>query len=172
MSSRPREVNETDVLVAAARPTTAEIAERLDIDPRRARQSISFLLGTGRVTLRTEMARAASGWPAAAHLFMQVPAAERSRAAVQLGRLSDARAVCSVLGPLGIALTVWTRTLDDVARLETLIEESMPHVRVTDRAVVLRTVNRAGNLLDETGRPYGYVLPAPADRRDVLSMYR
>jgi len=55
---------------------------------------------------------------------------------------------------------VWTRTLDDVQRLEATIEERMPGVQIVDRAVVLRTVKLMGRLLDDTGAARGFV-PLP-----------
>jgi hypothetical protein len=65
------------------------------------------------------------------------------------------------VGQHDLAVDVWTRTLDDVQRLEATIEEQLPGVQIVDRALVLRTVKLMGRLLDESGRARGFV-PLPA----------
>jgi DNA-binding Lrp family transcriptional regulator len=92
--------------------------------------------------------------------FPRTPASQRDKVAQRLATLQEARAVVAIVGRYDLAVDVWTRTLDDIQRLEATIEERMPGVQIVDRAVVLRTVKLMGRLLDDTGAACGFV-PLP-----------
>ena len=55
-----------------------------------------------------------------------------------------------------IALAVWLRSIDDVARIEAWFAEHVPGVRVADRSVVLRTPYHLRKRIDAEGR-YWYM---------------
>lgn len=148
-------------LASDGRISAADLAARLDLRPRRARELISEVIGTGRLRFRTELARRQSGYPLCTWYFLKTPAAQRVNVAQRIAALQQARAVVAVVGQYDLAVDVWTRTLDDVQRLEATIEERMPGVQIADRAVVLRTVKIMGRLLDESGAGCGFV-PLPA----------
>jgi hypothetical protein len=56
-------------------------------------------------------------------------------------------------------LAVWLHTLDDVQRLEALIEAKLAGVQIADRSLVLRTVKHLGHLMDERGHATGRTVP-------------
>lgn len=148
-------------LARDGRICATDLAERLDLRPRRARELIAEVIGTRRLRFRTELARRQSGYPLCTWYFLKTPAAERVNAAKRIASLQQARAVVAVVGQYDLAVDVWTRTLDDVQRLEATIEEQLPGVQIIDRALVLRTVKLMGRLLDESGCARGFV-PLPA----------
>lgn len=148
-------------LARDGRISATDLAARLDLRPRRARELIAEVIGTRRLRFRTELARRQSGYPLCTWYFLKTPAALRADAAKRIAALQQARAVVAVVGQYDLAVDVWTRTLDDVQRLEATIEEQLPGVQIADRGLVLRTVKLMGRLLDESGRATGFV-PLPA----------
>ncbi|MBY8861293.1 Lrp/AsnC family transcriptional regulator [Nocardia sp. CA2R105] len=141
-----------DALVADGRASTTELAAATGLNPRRARDLVRDLLGSGRLTLRTELRAAASGWPIYAWFFLRVPAAAATAISPRLGALPEIRTVLQIAGPNNVIMAVWLRELTDVTGLEAAIETHLPDVEIIDRAVVLRTTKRAGVVLDPTGR--------------------
>lgn len=148
-------------LARDGRVSAPQLAEVLGVRPRRARELIAEVVGTGRLRFRAELARRHSGYPMSAWYFLRTPASQRDKVAQRIATISEARAVVAIIGRYDLAVDVWTRTLDDVQRLEATIEERMPGVEIADRAVVLRTVKLMGRLLDDTGAACGFV-PLPA----------
>ena len=148
-------------LARDGRVSSTELAERLDVSQRRARDLVAEVIGTGRLRFRTEVSRRYSGYPMCAWYLLRTPASQRDGVARRIATLRQARAVVSLVGQYDLAVDVWTRNLDDVQRLEATVEERMPGVQILDRAVVLRTVKIMGRLLDEAGSASGFV-PLPA----------
>jgi len=148
-------------LARNGRVSATELADILDVRPRRARELIAEVIGTGRLRFRTEVARRHSGYPLCTWYFLRTPASQRDIAAQRIATLQQARAVVAVVGQYDLAIDVWTRTMDDVQRLEATIEERLRGVQIVDRAVVLRTVKIMGRLLDDAGLATGFV-PLPA----------
>ncbi len=148
-------------LARDGRVTATQLADALGLRPRRARDLIGDVVGTGRLRFRTEIARRHSGYPLCTWYFLRTPASQRDAVAQRIATVQEARAVVAVVGQYDLAIDVWTRNLDDVHRLEATIEDRMPGVQIVDRAVVLRTVKLMGRLLDDTGVARGFV-PLPA----------
>ncbi len=147
-------------LARDGRVTPTELGERLDLRPRRARELVAEVVAAGRLRFRVEVARPFSGFPVCTWYFLRTPAAQRDRVAERLVTLAETRAVVAVVGRYSLAVDVWTRTLDDVQRLEAVVEDRLPGVQIDDRAVVLRTTKIMGRLLDDNGRAGGFV-PLP-----------
>lgn len=148
-------------LARDGRTSATQLAEALELRPRRARDLIGEVVGTGRLRFRTEIARRHSGYPLSTWYFLRTPASQRDKVAQRIATVAEARAVVAIVGQYDLAIDVWTRNLDDVQRLEASIEERMPGVQIADRAVVLRTVKLMGRLLDDAGAACGFV-PLPA----------
>lgn len=166
--TQPNRARITPLMEAAARQvakdgrvTAPQLAEALDLRPRRARELLGEVVGTGRLRFRTEISRRHSGYPLCTWYFLRTPASQRDKVAQRIATVQEARAVVAVVGQYDLAIDVWTRNLDDVHRLEATIEDRMPGVQIVDRAVVLRTVKLMGRLLDESGAACGFV-PLPA----------
>jgi hypothetical protein len=79
----------------------------------------------------------------------------------QLGRMEEVRLVVTAVGEYNVIMAVWLRTLQDVNRLEAVIESRLPGVTIADRSVVLRTVKHLGHILDERGQATGETVPMP-----------
>ncbi|QZN85408.1 Lrp/AsnC family transcriptional regulator [Cellulomonas sp. C5510] len=147
------------LLARDGRATVATIARTLDVGQRRVRESMAALTARGRLEVRTEIARAHSGWPVHAWYFLRVPAALTERVGAALTRLGEVRLAVSTIGPYNLVLSVWMRTLADVQRLEVAIGKRVPDVSIADRSVVLRSLKKEGRVLDQHGHATGTVVP-------------
>lgn len=141
-----------EVLARDPRITVTALAAELGVTQPRASGLLASALASGEVVLRTEIARPFSGWPVYAWYFLDVDPLQRAAAVQRLTRLSESRLVASVVGGYDIALAVWLRSIDDVARIETWFAEHVPGVRVADRSVVLRTPYHLRKRIDAEGR--------------------
>ncbi|MFG3155003.1 hypothetical protein ACGF7W_23470 [Streptomyces sp. NPDC048219] len=65
------------------------------------------------------------------------------------------RRCLNTAGPHNIVLDVWLRALSEITSFESRMVRMLPHFRIADRNVVLRTVKRIGRLIDERGRAVG-----------------
>lgn len=139
------------------RATSAMVGHPLEVPRRRARDYLRATLGSGRVIVRTDLFRPASGWPVAAWLFLQVPAANLRHVGRQLRKLRTVRTVLSVAGPANVLVLVWLRSVSEIEGLEIAIEQSLSSVRIVDRAVVHVTRKRVGWTFDEDKRPVDVV---------------
>jgi len=136
-----------------------ELASRLGMAPRRVRDAIAEMRESGRLAIRVDVARRYTPWPIYAWYFLRVPAAMASRIGAQLGRVEEVRLVANTVGEYNVIMAVWLRTLQDVRRMEAIIEERLPGVSIADRSVVLRTTKHLGHLLHADGRASGEVVP-------------
>lgn len=151
------------VLGRDGRATVATIARTLDVGQRRVRESLAALTARRRLEVRTEIARAYSGWPVHAWYFLRVPASLTERVGAALTRLGEVRLAVSTIGPYNLVLSVWMRTLADVQRLEVAIGKRVPDVSIADRSVVLRSLKKEGRVLDGHGHATGAFVPLPTD---------
>lgn len=147
-----------------ARMSSTEIAKRVGIPVRRARETVQHLMVSKRVRVRTEVARSISGWPIQAWYFVRVPARRLLRVGTQLARLEELRLVVSAAGPHNLILVVWLRQLGDVTALEARIEDALEGVEISDRCIALRSLKRAGHLIDVQGRRIGQTSGVSAAR--------
>lgn len=136
-----------------------ELASRLGMAPRRVRDAIAEMRESGRLAIRVDVARRYTPWPIYAWYFLRVPAAMAARMGAQLGRIEEVRLVANTVGEYNVIMAVWLRTLQDVGRMEAIIEERLPGVSIADRSVVLRTTKHLGHLLHADGRASGEVVP-------------
>ncbi|WP_454050173.1 Lrp/AsnC family transcriptional regulator [Cellulomonas sp. Marseille-Q8402] len=151
----------SEALAADGRTGVAELAARVGMTPRRARDALAAMRASGRFLIRVDVARAHTPWPIYAWYFLRVPAAMVSRVGPQLGRMDEVRLVVTTVGEYNVVVAVWLRTLQDVGRLEAIIEERLPGVTIADRSVVLRSTKHLGHLLDPTGRATSETIPMP-----------
>ena len=133
------------------RATVARISRELGAGQRRIREAMSTLSAQGRLVVRTEVARAHSGWPVHAWYFLRVPAAMAEKVGTAMTKINEVRMAASTIGPYNLVLSVWMRALADVQRLEAVIEEGVPGVSIADRSVVLHSVKKEGRFLTPGG---------------------
>jgi DNA-binding Lrp family transcriptional regulator len=149
----------TEQLAIDGKAPIAGIAERSGIAPRKVRDAITALRASGRFVVRVDIARAQTPWPVYAWYFLRVPASMVASVGPQLGRMEEVRLVVTTVGEYNVIMAVWLRTLQDVNRLEAIIEERLPGVTIADRSVVLRTVKHLGHFLDQHGQATGVTVP-------------
>ncbi|MBT2267150.1 Lrp/AsnC family transcriptional regulator [Rhodococcus erythropolis] len=140
-----------DILSREPRITVSALAAALRVTPARAGALLSHELSTGRLVVRTEIARPYSGWPVYAWYFLRLDG-RKEAIAQRLSHLREARLVASTIGSYDIALAVWLRSIDDVQRLEGYLAEQFPGVSVVDRSIVLRTPHHLHRTIDVSGR--------------------
>jgi DNA-binding Lrp family transcriptional regulator len=138
-------------LAEDGRMSLADLAERADISVSTARRTMTRVLQSGMIILRTDVNAMAVNWPVQIYLWAEVAADKLSDSATTLARFRSARLTATVASGTNLALCSWLRTIDEVHRLEQTLAARLPHVRVVDRLVVLRQVKRMGRLLDENG---------------------
>lgn len=141
------------------RATVTNIARELGVGQRRIREALTILSSQGRLVVRTELARAHSGWPVHAWYFLRVPSAVAERVGSAMTRINEVRMAASTIGPYNLVLSVWMKALADVQRLEAAIEEGVPGVSIADRSVVLRSLKKEGRSLGPGGRATNIVTP-------------
>ncbi|WNI15387.1 Lrp/AsnC family transcriptional regulator [Actinacidiphila sp. ITFR-21] len=139
------------------RASYAELAERAGVSPTTARRQVEYLLASGVILPRADVAAAVCGWPVQAYLWANAPVDARVDSAQALSRLRQARLCATVAAESSLMLGTWLRTVEEVHRLELAMAAKLPQVQVVDRLIVLRTVKRMGRLLDEQGRAVGHV---------------
>jgi DNA-binding Lrp family transcriptional regulator len=151
----------SDALSLNGLASVSHISQVTGISPRRVRDAIAALRASGQLAIRVDVARARTPWPVYAWYFLRVPAAMVAQVGPQLRRLEEVRLVATAVGEYNVIMAVWLRTLQDVGRLEAIIEERLPGVSIADRSVVLRTVKHLGHLLDARGYATGEGVALP-----------
>ncbi|ALJ18648.1 Lrp/AsnC family transcriptional regulator [Microbacterium sp. No. 7] len=125
-------------LWADGRTPVAEIAERSGISPQRISDGIAIMRQDGTLRLRTDIARAASGWPVYAWYFVEAPSRVLEAAKGTITTVPEVRLAFTTASRYNLVLAVWLRRLSDVNRFEIALENAMTGARIADRAVVLR----------------------------------
>jgi DNA-binding Lrp family transcriptional regulator len=141
------------------RAPASELAHSLGMPQRKVRAAVSWLIASREVSVRLVVARASTSWPVYVWYFLHAPASQLSAVAGQLRKLPEMRVVATTLGQYNLVFAAWLRSLQEVQRLEVVIEERLPVVDVRDRAVVLRTEKHVGHLLDDSGHATGERVP-------------
>lgn len=143
------------VLNQDGRAAATAIGAALDVSSRLIRDTMAQMAASGRLRQRTDVVRAASGWPVSAWYFLRVPASKLGGVAARLQHLDELRMVVNTIGPYDVIMGVWLKSLAEIQRLEQLLEVKLPGVSTLDRSVVLRSVKQLGQILDAQGRATG-----------------
>jgi DNA-binding Lrp family transcriptional regulator len=144
-------------LGADARISATDLADRLGVSQRAARDAVSRVLSSGRVRLRAEMPRKYTPWPVSVYLFLRVPPLLRESAARQLASVREVRTVAETLGTYNIIVNAWVASLADVQKLEVALASKLPEVELGQTQVVLHTVKDLGRTFNEHQRASGYI---------------
>lgn len=129
------------------RASIAAIAARCDIGPQRVSDSIATLRQSGDLVLRTDIARAASGWPVYAWYFVEAPARTIEAARQAIIAVPEVRLAVTSSSRYNLILAVWLRRLSDVNRFEIALEGALPGARIADRSVVPRIRKHMNQLI-------------------------
>lgn len=139
-------------LAIDGRIRAVDLAERLDVSVDRARAALNTVLSTDGVVVRTEVARQYSERPVYAWFFLRAPAGSMDRVLRRLSTLRDVRLLATSIGTCNIVLAMWLGGLEDVQKVEAVIEQSDREVTIVDRSLVLRTTKHLGRRLNTDGR--------------------
>jgi DNA-binding Lrp family transcriptional regulator len=158
-SGSPTELAETDLravltlLSEDGRMNVRELAGRLGVSRPTARRRVEAALATRAIIVRCDVPHALTGWPVSATLWADVPPEEHADVARTLAGLPETRLSVGLTGgAANLMISLWLRGLDDVQRLESVLAERIPRLRIVDRAVALRHIKRVGTLLGPDGR--------------------
>ncbi|MFB8027393.1 MULTISPECIES: Lrp/AsnC family transcriptional regulator [unclassified Streptomyces] len=133
-------------LAVAAGTSTATVRRRLRV-----------LTGNRRLALRCTLARPLTGFPVSVVYFASVPARHLEDTVASLRTLPELRMCTVTTGRDNLILDLWQRDLADVHGMEAHLESRLAghQLRITERAIVLRTVKHVGRILDRDGRNVG-----------------
>ncbi|MGW1194791.1 Lrp/AsnC family transcriptional regulator [Streptomyces sp. NPDC002536] len=159
-----RAFDEVDQQVLAAlaedgRASYAAIAAACGLGEGTARRRTEALLASGEVVVRCEMAWEVTGWPVSATLAARVPAERLGEMARAFAMIPEARLVASCVGVTDVLVTLWLPSLQDIPRMTAALAARFPDAEVRRWLTGVRTVKRAGRLLDAQGRGTGWVPP-------------
>jgi len=150
-----------EALAHDGRATAADLARITGRNPATVRRQLARLLGSGLLSFRCEVAAEVSGWSVSSTWTARSEAADHERTVAALATLPELRMCISTTGATNLAMTIWTRSLNDMQRIEQLFGERLPWLRLRENAVNLRTPKRMGWMLDAEGRATGtLVVPA------------
>ncbi|MFK4761155.1 Lrp/AsnC family transcriptional regulator [Microbacterium sp. ZW T5_45] len=138
-----------------ARTPISEIATRYDIAAQRISDGIATLRASGELLLRTDVARAYSGWPVYAWYFVEAPARTIDAARTAIAKVPEVRLAVASSSRFNLILAVWLRSLPDVNRFEIALEAALPGARIADRSVVLRIRKPMNQLIGPDTRSLG-----------------
>lgn len=147
-------------LARDGRATVTAISQAHGISVQRVADAIALLRNDGTLEFRTDIARAATGWPIFTWYFLEVPASTIEKARSAIIKVPEVRAAVTCSSRYNLILAVWLRTLADVNKFEVALENALPGARIADRSVVLRIRKRLGMIVDNDSRATGrYIGP-------------
>lgn len=147
-----------EALARDGRRSSAEVARVTGRNPATVRRQLAQLVASDLLSFRCELAAEVSGWSVSSTWTAHVEPRDHDRTIAALGTLPELRMCLSTTGEANIAMTMWTRTLHDLRRIEQTLGEGLPWLRLLGNAVNLRTPKRMGWLLDERGRTTGEIV--------------
>ncbi|KQY64010.1 MULTISPECIES: Lrp/AsnC family transcriptional regulator [unclassified Nocardioides] len=145
-------------LAKDGRATAAELARVTGRNPATVRRQLAKVIASGALSFRCEVARETSYWPIHCDWLARVPTTEWDRTLAALATLPELRLCVTTTGETNMLITVWTRSLTDLLRVERLVSEKLPWLNVVESVVNLRTLKRMGWLVGENGRATGEVV--------------
>ncbi|WP_280401875.1 Lrp/AsnC family transcriptional regulator, partial [Nocardia carnea] len=151
-----------EALAADGRSTAADLARSTGRNPATVRRQLGRLLASDLLSFRCELASEASSWTVSSTWTARVEPADHRRTVAALTTLPELRMCVSTTGDANLAMTFWTRSPQDMLRIEQKLGEQLPWLRLRDSAINLRTPKRMGWLLDGAGRATGTVIPPTA----------
>ena len=134
------------------RASAVDLGRAVGLSAPTVRRRLGRLIADRDYTLRCEVARELTEWPVSATLWASVPATHLADTARVLLGLPEVRLCAAVTGRQNLLFTLWLQSIQDVQRLEVQLGERLPHLRLHDRAIVLKQSKLMGRTLDDRGR--------------------
>ncbi|NBE55232.1 Lrp/AsnC family transcriptional regulator [Streptomyces boluensis] len=144
-------------LGADGRMPLTDLADSVGASTATVRRRLRVLTGSGRLSLRCVLARPLTGFPISVVYFGSVPAEHLDETVSALRTLPGLRMCSITAGAHNLVLDIWLPALSDVHTTEARLNSRLAHLnlRITERAVVLRTVKHVGRILDRRGHSVG-----------------
>ncbi|WP_232668162.1 Lrp/AsnC family transcriptional regulator [Pseudonocardia sp. TRM90224] len=140
------------LLTDDARMGISELAARLGVSRPTARRRLHTALGSRQLVVRCDVSQPLSGWPVSVAMWMSAPADQHAATAAALAAMPETRLTVGIVGgPANLMVMSWLRRLEDMHRLEAVLAERLPRLRVVDRVVTMRRIKRLGRYLTEEG---------------------
>lgn len=148
-----------DALIADGRLTASELARRTGVSRNTAQRRMDWMIRSGAIGIRCEIAGAAFGWHVSASFGVEVPPDELVTVCRGIARSRHVRLVASVADRPNVIVTAWLRSLGELPGFEAGLVKTFPAIRIRDRYVNLYAAKRMTRLLKPDGSATGYVLP-------------
>jgi len=142
-------------LWADGRASVADIAARTGFAPQRVSDAIATLRYSGELRFRTDIARAASGWPVYTWYFVEASARVVEAARTAISAVPEVRLAFTATSRYNLVLAAWLRRLADVNRFEMALEQALQGARIADRSVVMRIVKHMDRVIGPDTRSIG-----------------
>lgn len=147
-----------EALAYDGRRSAAELARIVDRNPATVRRQLGRLLGSAILVFRCEVAQVRSQWPLSCIWFAEVPTEELDRTVTSLTSIPELRMCFSIIGRANLMFQLMVRSPGDLVRLERLMHEKLPWMRLVESTLSLRSPKRMGWVLDDAGRSTGKVV--------------
>lgn len=145
------------------RISAAEVARALGLSHATARRRLARVLSSDAVTLRCDMAQAASGFPITVQWFARLPAADHAAAAQRLAAQSSRlRLVASATGPRNFLVAMWLPSVNDILAAERTLTSAVPGLEIGESAILTRPHKRLGWEIRADSSTTGRLVPPPS----------
>lgn len=153
-------------LAEDGRRSAADLARSTGRNYATVRRQVAKLLSSEALSLRCEVAQVRTRALVVCTWLAYVPPADLDRTVQSLVTLPELRLCASVSGDANLMFTLWTASATELARVERLLSEKLPWLRLRESVLDLRTRKRMGWLLDSQGFSTGQVVvPGPGQGR-------
>ncbi|MDQ4488956.1 Lrp/AsnC family transcriptional regulator [Sinomonas sp. ASV486] len=150
------------LLARDGRASSAQMAKELGRNPSTVQRQLAKVLGSGLVAFRCDVAQLAVGFPATCTWYAKVPSGQHTAAAAAIRSIRSVRLSASITGRANFIVTMWLRSVAEVAAAEMAMAEKVPGIEFLESIVVLRVTKRMGVLVGPDSRARGRVDLAPA----------
>lgn len=134
-------------LAADGRASLVDLAAAAGLTPGRASRRLQALISDGVVHIHVELAPAALGFRARAHLWLQVHPSETRSVGLALAAMPEVGFVAAMSGRNNVYATVHCRNLDELFEFASDRVGPLPGVQAAELSPIHRQVKQAGTLV-------------------------
>jgi DNA-binding Lrp family transcriptional regulator len=139
------------LLAADSRVPTSALSEQLGISQRSVQRRINYLIDSGNVEFRCDLARSLAGWHSAAILWINVPEAAVEQVGQELVNREETRSCSAIAGRTNLMLTVALHSAKDLHPFSRRLMADFPDISIVNRQIVLRQYKLYGHILSAKG---------------------
>ena len=139
------------LLTSDGRVPTSMLSDQLGISQRSVQRRINYLVDSGDMEFRCDLARSLAGWHSAAILWINVPEAAVEQVGQALVRREETRSCAAIAGRTNLMLTVALHSAKDLYPFTRRLMAEFPEISIVNRQVVLRQYKLYGHILSAKG---------------------